>query len=125
MTYEDVFFASLDGVALERWFIRPPNPTASPFATTLCPATNCFLGAKRCTMPAKDGSFHAVGGGFAVFRDITPNSKNIGFSKGPESRQSPFGQAPVVFQGRNFAASLSAVDQLATLGLLIAFLDMS
>ncbi len=32
-----------------------------------------------------NGLFHAVGGWFAVFRDITPNSKNVRFSKGRES----------------------------------------
>jgi hypothetical protein len=73
----------------------------------------------------------AFGGGFAVFRYVTPDVEDIGLGEGREKvgarRHSSAGRtplAPVVFHGLNLAASLCAVDKLSALGLLITFLDV-
>jgi len=72
---------------------------------------------------------YAVGGGFAVRRTITPDVENIRFSQRRERTslgvRQAIGQAPVLFHRLNLTTSLCAVDHLAALSLLIAFLDVS
>ena len=72
--------------------------------------------------------FHAVGGVFAVLRNIRADVENIGSCKRRESMLSSIGQplpTPDLLHRLNFTACLCAVDKVSTLRLQKAVFDMS